>query len=118
MIVLAGGDIVLPDRILTNTSLVIDRGRIAAIETTRSLPSGASIVDVRDAFVVPGFIDVHVHGIEGHDTLDGADAIASIASRMPRYGVAAVCPTTVPSCPPARLPVVDPVGRARVVLRP
>ena len=113
MIVLAGGDIVLPDRILTNASLVIDRGRIAAIETTRSLPSGASIVDVRDAFVVPGFIDVHVHGIEGYDTLDGGDAIASIASRLPRYGVTAFCPTTV-ACDPAGLrAVLDQVGRAR-----
>ena len=72
MIVLSGGDIVLPDRILTNASLVIDEGRIAAIETTRSLPSGASVIDVRDAFVVPGFIDVHVHGIEGHDTTEVA----------------------------------------------
>ena len=114
MIVLAGGDIVLPDRILTNASLVIDHGRIAAIETTRSLPSGASIVDVRDAFVVPGFIDVHVHGIEGHDTLDGGDAIASIASRVPRYGVTAFCPTTV-ACDPAGLrEVLDQVGRARM----
>ena len=113
MIVLAGGDIVLPDRILTNASLVIDRGRIAAIETTRSLPSGTSIVDVRDAFVVPGFIDVHVHGIEGYDTLDGGDAIASIASRLPRYGVTAFCPTTV-ACDPAGLrAVLDQVGRAR-----
>jgi len=113
MIVLAGGDIVLPDRILTNASLVIDRGRIAAIETTRSLPPGASIVDVRDAFVVPGFIDVHVHGIEGYDTLDGGDAIASIASRLPRYGVTAFCPTTV-ACDPAGLrAVLDQVGRAR-----
>jgi N-acetylglucosamine-6-phosphate deacetylase len=115
MIVLAGGDIVLPDRILTSASLVIDQGRIIAIETTRSLPSGASIVDVRDAFVVPGFIDVHVHGIEGHDTLDGGDAIASIASRLPRYGVTAFCPTTV-ACGPAELRVVlDQVGRARKV---
>jgi N-acetylglucosamine-6-phosphate deacetylase len=113
MIVLAGGDIVLPDRILTNASLVIDRGRIAAIETTRSLPPGASIVDVRDAFVVPGFIDVHVHGIEGYDTLDGGDAIASIAARLPRYGVTAFCPTTV-ACDPAGLrAVLDQVGRAR-----
>ncbi len=113
MIVLAGGDIVLPDRILTNASLVIDRGRIAAIETTRSLPSGASIVDVRDAFVVPGFIDVHVHGVEGYDTLDGGDAIASIASRLPRYGVTAFCPTTV-ACDPAGLrAVLDQIGRAR-----
>ena len=114
MIVLAGGDIVLPDRILTNASLVIDRGRIAAIETTRSLPSGASIVDVRDAFVVPGFIDVHVHGIEGYDTLDGGDAIASIASRLPRYGVTAFCPTTV-ACDPAGLrAVLDQIARARM----
>jgi len=114
MIVLAGGDIVLPDRILTNASLVIDRGRIAAIETTRSLPSGASIVDVRDAFVVPGFIDVHVHGIEGYDTLDGGDAIASMASRLPRYGVTSFCPTTV-ACDPAGLrEVLDQVGRARM----
>jgi N-acetylglucosamine-6-phosphate deacetylase len=114
MIVLAGGDIVLPDRILTNASLLIDQGRIAAIETTRGVPSGASIVDVRDAFVVPGFIDVHVHGIEGHDTLDGGDAIASIASRLPRYGVTAFCPTTV-ACGPAELRgVLDQVGRARI----
>ena len=35
MILLAGGDIVLPDRILTNASLIIDQGRIAAIDATR-----------------------------------------------------------------------------------
>jgi len=62
---------------------------------------------------VPGFIDVHVHGIEGYDTLDGGDAIASIASRLPRYGVTAFCPTTG-ACDPAGLrAVLDQVGRAR-----
>jgi N-acetylglucosamine-6-phosphate deacetylase len=114
MIVLAGGDLVLPDRILTNASLLIEQGRIAAIETTRSAPPGASIVHVRDTFVVPGFIDVHVHGIEGHDTLDGGEAIAAVASRLPRYGVTAFCPTTV-ACGPAELrAVLEQVGRARV----
>jgi N-acetylglucosamine-6-phosphate deacetylase len=114
MIVLAGGDIVLPDRILTNASLIIDNGRIAAIDTARGTPSGASIVDVRDTFIVPGFVDVHVHGIEGRDTLDTGDAIAAIASRLPRYGVTAFCPTTV-ACAPADLrTVLAQVGRARV----
>ena len=32
--------------------------------------------------VVPGFIDVHVHGIEGTDTLDGDDAIRRIAYEL------------------------------------
>ncbi len=114
MIVLAGGDIVLPDRILTNASLVIDQGRIAAIDSTRGTPQGASVVDVREGYVVPGFVDVHVHGIEGHDTLDGAGAIAEIAARLPRYGVTAFCPTTV-ACAPAELELVlDQITRARV----
>ena len=104
MIVLAGGDIVLPDRILTNASLIIDKGRIAAIESARGTPPEASVVNIQDSYVVPGFVDVHVHGIEGHDALDGAGAIAEIAKRLPRYGVTAFCPTTV-ACAPADLEV-------------
>ena len=102
MIVLAGGDIVLPDRILSSASLVIEQGKISAIERTGGTPSHATVVDVKDSYVVPGFIDVHVHGIEGHDTLDGAGSIAAIASRLPRYGVTAFCPTTV-ACAPGQL---------------
>ncbi len=104
MIVLAGGDIVLPDRILTNTSLIIDKGRIAAIESARGTPPEASVINIQESYVVPGFVDVHVHGIEGHDTLDGAGTIAEIAKRLPRYGVTAFCPTTV-ACAPADLEV-------------
>jgi len=113
MIVLAGGDIVLPDRILTSASLIIDQGRIAAIESIRGMPAGASVVNVSESYVVPGFVDVHVHGIEGHDTLDGAGAIAEIAKRLPRYGVTAFCPTTV-ACAPADLDLtLRQVGEAR-----
>jgi N-acetylglucosamine-6-phosphate deacetylase len=114
MIVLAGGDIVLPDRILSNASLIIDQGRIAAIDTTRGAPAGASLVNVHESFIVPGFVDVHVHGVEGHDTLDGAGAIAAIASRLPRYGVTAFCPTTV-ACGPSELEAaLEQIGAARV----
>ncbi|HEY3101487.1 MAG TPA: N-acetylglucosamine-6-phosphate deacetylase [Methylomirabilota bacterium] len=114
MIVLAGGDIVLPDRILTSASLIIDQGRIAAIESIRGTPAGASVVNVSESYIVPGFVDVHVHGIEGHDTLDGAGAIAEIAKRLPRYGVTAFCPTTV-ACAPADLDLtLRQVGEARV----
>jgi N-acetylglucosamine-6-phosphate deacetylase len=114
MIVLAGGDIVLPDRILTSTSLIIDGNRIAAIDATRGAPAGASTIDARDSYIVPGFVDVHVHGVEGHDTLDGADTIAAIAARLPRYGVTAFCPTTV-ACAPSDLDgVLEQVGRARM----
>jgi N-acetylglucosamine-6-phosphate deacetylase len=114
MIVLAGGDIVLPDRILTSASLIIDGDRIAAIDTTRHAPSVGTVIDARERFIVPGFVDVHVHGIEGHDSLDSADAIAEIAARLPRYGVTAFCPTTVACAPDALDGVLEQVARARM----
>ena len=114
MIVLSGGDIVLPDRILTSASLIIEGDRIAAIESAQHWPPAASVIDVRDSFIVPGFVDVHVHGIEGHDSLDGTEAIAKIAARLPRYGVTAFCPTTVACAPDALNAVLDQVSRARV----
>jgi N-acetylglucosamine-6-phosphate deacetylase len=103
MIVLAGGDLVLPNRIIQRGSLVIDGNRITAIDDRASVdPAGARVIDVTDRYVVPGFIDVHVHGVAGIDALDGAGAIAEIANRLPRYGVTAFCPTTV-ACAPSLL---------------
>ena len=118
MIILAGGDLVLPDRILTHASLIVDGSRIAAIESRGRVDTpDATIVDASKCFIVPGFVDVHVHGVEGHDTLDGGTAIADIASRLPRYGVTAFCPTTV-ACPPAELRAVLQQVKAARVSRP
>jgi N-acetylglucosamine-6-phosphate deacetylase len=115
MIVLAGADLVLPDRIVTNGSLLIEGSQIVAIDPRpRVEPARAEVIDVGGGYVVPGFIDVHVHGILGHDTLDGRDAVREIASRLPRYGVTAFCPTTV-ACGPASLrEFCEQVRRARV----
>ncbi len=75
--------------------------------------SGAALV-LPDRILSPaGFIDVHVHGAEGVDSQDPGGAIASIAERLPRYGVTAFCPTTV-ACAPALLRrVLDQVRYAR-----
>ena len=102
MIVLAKGDVVLPDRVLSEGTIIIDAGRIAAIEPGAVDPGRATTIDASDCYIVPGFIDVHVHGVEGYDTLDGGESVAEIASRLPRYGVTAFCPTTV-ACPPKEL---------------
>jgi N-acetylglucosamine-6-phosphate deacetylase len=114
MIVLSGAAIVLPDRILSPGTLVIDGNRIA--EMRPDPPSGVhdhSHFAFHGHYIVPGFIDVHVHGLEGVDTLDGDGAIAAIARRLPRHGVTAFCPTTVACAPSALRGVLDQVRAAR-----
>jgi N-acetylglucosamine-6-phosphate deacetylase len=95
MIVLSGANLVRPDRIVSPGTLVIDDGRIVEI--------GAEIAGtLHNHYIVPGFIDVHVHGVDGVDVLDGPGAVGAIAARLPRYGVTAFCPTTT-ACDPIAL---------------
>jgi N-acetylglucosamine-6-phosphate deacetylase len=126
MIRLSGADLVLPDRVVSGGTIVIEGERIAAIESPgsnaetpretaphRNAGGGDLRFDFPDHYIVPGFIDVHVHGVEGRDSLEGGDAIREIAARLPRYGVTAFCPTTV-ACDPATLRgVLEAVAGAR-----
>ena len=103
MIHLSGADLVLPDRVIAGGTIVIDGDRIAEIRPHGPSEGGGDLaLHFDNHYIVPGFIDVHVHGVEGMDTLDGGSAIASIAERLPRYGVTAFCPTSV-ACDPAAL---------------
>lgn len=115
MIVLSGASLVLPDRILSPGTLVIEDGRIAEIRSDP--PSGGhAAFAFHGHYIVPGFVDVHVHGVDGVDALDArpeGDAVAAIAARLPRYGVTAFCPTTVACGPEALRGVLDQVRRAR-----
>ena len=113
MIVLSGAALVLPDRILSPGTLVIDEGCIAEIRPDSPAAHSQSTFAFHGHYIVPGFIDVHVHGVEGVDSQDPDGAIATIAERLPRYGVTGFCPTTV-ACAPAMLRrVLDQVRRAR-----
>ena len=119
MIVLSGAALVLPDRILSPGTLVIVDGRIAEIRPDPpSAHHGHSHFAFHGHYIVPGFIDVHVHGVDGVDSLDAGSAIDAIAERLPRYGVTAFCPTTVACGPDALRGVLDQVRRARTVKAP
>jgi N-acetylglucosamine-6-phosphate deacetylase len=103
MIILSGADLVLPDRVITGGTIVIDGDRIVDLlpEAKRG-DAGALHFDLHNHYVVPGFIDVHVHGVAGVDTLESESSVAQVAERMPKYGVTAFCPTSI-ACEPERL---------------
>jgi N-acetylglucosamine-6-phosphate deacetylase len=118
MIFLADADVVLPDRVMSPATVVIDGDRIVDVLHAAPAPSPGDLrIDLRQHTVVPGFVDVHVHGIEGTDTLDGGDAIERIAARLPRFGVTAFCPTSV-ACSPDDLRTMLAAVRAARLTRP
>jgi N-acetylglucosamine-6-phosphate deacetylase len=118
VIVLSGAEVVLPDRVLSPGTVVIDDGRIIDIKSNSSTAGSASNFAFHGHYIVPGFIDVHVHGVDGFDTLNGRTAVGDIASRMPRFGVTGFCPTTVACAPTEVRAVLEQVRRAREVPDP
>ena len=111
MIYLTGADIVLPDQIIAAGSLLVVDGIIERIDRFTNPRAGATMIDVSGHTIVPGFVDVHVHGLEGIDVLDGPDAVAEVAARLPKYGVTVFCPTSI-ACAPGRLhQFLDATGR-------
>jgi N-acetylglucosamine-6-phosphate deacetylase len=113
MMILSGADIVLPDRLLSPGTVVLDGSRIAEVVHGSRSGGGDSHFDLSNHYIVPGFIDVHVHGLDGLDTLQGGDAIALMAGRLPRFGVTAFCPTTIACAPDALRAMLQAVAAAR-----
>ena len=104
MIVLSGADLVLPGGVESEGTLVLEGDRIVEVRPSRRSvgAADADTIKLNGCIVVPGFVDVHVHGLEGIDTLDGGEAIQAIADRIVKRGVTAFCPTTV-ACAPGPL---------------
>jgi N-acetylglucosamine-6-phosphate deacetylase len=67
--------------------LTLEGDRIAGIEPDAT--ADGSVV------VVPGFIDVHVHGWGGHDAMGGAEALSGMARALAARGVTSFLPTSV-----------------------
>jgi N-acetylglucosamine-6-phosphate deacetylase len=100
---ISGASLVLPDRVATGHTLVVEGDRIVdVINGPRRLGDNEVLLTRDGQVIVPGFIDVHVHGAAGTDVLDGPGSVARVAATLPRWGVTAFCPTTV-ACDPARL---------------
>jgi N-acetylglucosamine-6-phosphate deacetylase len=74
--------------------LRIDGQHIAAVEGS-PVDEAAVRADEALPIVLPGFIDLHVHGGGGADTMDAGDAVATLARAHARHGTTALLATTM-----------------------
>lgn len=91
----SGATLVLPDRLEDSRTLVVEDGRIVDfVSGPRDFAAEEVRVHVPGGFIVPGFVDVHVHGLAGHDVLTPG-GVNEVAARLPSTGVTAFCPTSI-----------------------
>jgi len=112
-VLLTGASLVMPDRVETAT-LVIEDGLVADIVSgPRQVGMAERRIDLAGHLIVPGFVDVHVHGVAGVDVLDAAESVGSVARWLPRWGVTSFCPTSIACHPETLHGFLDAVGRIR-----
>ena len=106
---IAGGKLVLEEGVLEGGALVLIDGRIAYAGPAQYMPpsivppggepislAGCERYDAQGRWVFPGFIDLHVHGGGGADTMDGTvDALQRIAEIHSAHGTTSLLATTM-----------------------
>jgi N-acetylglucosamine-6-phosphate deacetylase len=94
------GRVVLPGRILDDGMVLCSGGRIEAVSRGGKPPRDAAVIDAAAGWIVPGYIDIHVHGGDGADYMDGTRAAVRTANRAHlRRGTTTIFPTTTTGSP-------------------
>jgi len=98
-VLIRNGRVIDPGRVNGPADVLIDNGKIAAVGPGLKAPAGAAVIDAAGKWVLPGFVDLHVHlrepGFEYKETI-ATGAAAAVAG-----GFTSVC------CMPNTQPVND-----------
>lgn len=75
-------------------SVLVENGKIKEINPSNV--NNTEVIDAEGLYLSPGFIDVHIHGAGGCDTMDGTvESINTIAKTIVQHGTTSFTPTTM-----------------------
>jgi N-acetylglucosamine-6-phosphate deacetylase len=99
------GSIVLAELLLEAGSVTVEDARIIAVRAGAvAPPRDADIIDLQGGYLVPGFVDLHVHGGAGADFMDGtAEAFRTICRAHARHGTTSLLATSTVARPDQHL---------------
>ena len=108
------GKLILPDGIVEHGTVLVNQGKIIAVEKHDVDYPDAINIDAKGQFISPGFIDIHVHGGGGHDFMDGTEeAFLAIAALHAAHGTTSMMPTTTTAEKEGILQVLDVYEKAK-----
>ncbi|WP_342432972.1 N-acetylglucosamine-6-phosphate deacetylase [Neobacillus sp. FSL H8-0543] len=100
LLLIVHGQAVLATSVEESIYIFIEQGKIQELGPLSDLPIHLKNVKKIEIplghTVVPGFIDVHIHGAAGADTMDGStEALTTMATALPAEGTTSFLPTTI-----------------------
>lgn len=88
------GKIHTPQGWLKNGSVIISDNKILEVSNCDLAVVGANIVDARGMYIVPGGVEIHVHGGGGRDFMEGTeDAFRTAVDAHMHHGTTSIFPT-------------------------
>lgn len=99
-IIIINGTIITPFHLISDKDIIVEEGKIIEIvnkeELSTATLTGAEVIEGKDKYIVPGYIDIHVHGGGGSDVMDGDyEAINQIAIAHSHFGTTSFLATTM-----------------------
>lgn len=89
------GRIVTPETVIEDKALLFDT-KIVGIIDAAEIPANAEMIDAQNQYVIPGLVDMHIHGYLGEDASDGKyEGLKIMAEGVAKNGVTAFLPTTM-----------------------
>ena len=95
------GRILTPQGWLEGGSVIVEDGKIAEVSNNNFAIEGAEIIDAKGCDIVPGGIEMHVHGGGGRDFMEGDEEAFRVAiDAHMQYGTTSIFPTLSSSTVP------------------
>ncbi len=99
-LIVTGAQIYTEQGLVTDAVLAVEKNKIHAIERGKKISAKETVTFPKNYVVVPGFIDLHVHGANGSDVMDGdAAALTAISKALAQEGTTAFLATTMTAAP-------------------
>ncbi|MFD2612208.1 N-acetylglucosamine-6-phosphate deacetylase [Paenibacillus gansuensis] len=114
------GEVYSESAVLPNGAVAVEDGKITAVyqsleEISDDIRKQSELIDLNGALLLPGFIDVHVHGGGGFDTMKSSTepgSIDGLSRFMASHGTTSFLPTTLTDEAGRLVEVVSEVSRA------
>ena len=99
--------VINPTHIIANANIYLTKnGKIRKVEKLKGTAK---------RLMIPGFIDLHIHGLKNHDVMDGKEAVQAISKHLAGYGTTSYLPTLMTATMPKILDALKAINNLKMV---